>query len=607
MKKELIGLLICILLILTTILPASGNKSIAKAETDKQEVALVKSNGVDWWPMYHHDLQLTGYSTSMAPNTNKVLWTAGTFDYSWYSPQRSSPTIVNDTIYLGVIDPSFPLDNNLISEKIFDEYNLPIRSFFNFTSISIGASFQDRWNEAYLICMNASTGMEKWITRLDDEFYIQGSPAVAEGKVYITTTDFFGSPIGQLFCLNAINGSILWSFPLNETWDVSPVVYDERVYVSGWILDENSYKICKLFCLNASSGVEIFNTSLGFGEPIEAAAIYNNSVYVTVWDEYACITYLNCVNALNGNLKWNINTFGNYVGSSPVVYNDKIYVTSGYYDGYETICSYFLCLDTETGNVLWNHYIENGINAWSTPAIAYDRVFFTVSNEFIDTGWLYCLNTSTGNILWSKFLSDKGVFYSSPVIADGKIYLNSLSYVDFHGDLYCLNVINGENIWDYWLIYGMYSSPTIANDRLYLAIAGQFFTFDDNAPTNELPIVNISGPKYGNPGKIYDYTIYVNDPEDSNLLVTFRESQEFPDMTSWEMSSGETEIVSLFFQEEGDYWAQVRVQDEQYAWSEWERINIKIQKNKSRPDLFLLKFLERYPLLQTLLMRLGLQ
>ena len=43
----------------------------------------------------------------------------------------------------------------------------------------------ERWNEAYLICMNATTGIEKWKTRLENEFFITGSPALDSGRVYI--------------------------------------------------------------------------------------------------------------------------------------------------------------------------------------------------------------------------------------------------------------------------------------------------------------------------------------------------------------------------------------------------------------------------------------
>jgi len=206
----------------------------------KEIASLTNGDDVDWWPQYHHDLQLTGYTTSTAPNTNKVLWTADSFDMDWYDPQRSSPAVVDDTIYIGVIDPSYPKNIQSNFEIGSQDYNLPLRNPLTYDSKPIGPIFQGRWNEAYLISMNATTGTENWKTRLPDEFYIMGSAAVADGKVYITATKHIASPIGHLYCLDASNGNILWSFPLNEYYFVSPVVNNGRVYASGWIFGENN-------------------------------------------------------------------------------------------------------------------------------------------------------------------------------------------------------------------------------------------------------------------------------------------------------------------------------------------------------------------------------
>lgn len=576
MKKKVIGVLICTLLI-TLVLPVTGTVDIGQ-KNSVVKISTTSMNDIDWWPMYHHDLQLTGYTTSIAPNTNKVLWTAGTFDYFWYNPQRSSPAIVDDTIYLGVVNPSYTLLIQSNSEKRSENYDRLIRNILTNGSEAIEASSQKRWYEAYLFSMNATTGVENWKTRLPDEFYVMGSAAVAEEKVYITATEDISSPFGHLYCLDASNGAILWSFPLNEYWFVSPVVNNGKVYASGWILGENYTRMCRLYCLNAETGVEIFNSSLGFGEPIDAAAIYNNLVYVFVWDEDAGETYLYCIDALNGTYYWSKNLLGNYLGSSPVIYNDKVYVTSNFYDGNKTLACYIWCLNALTGSVIWDQYIEGGTNTWSVPAVAYDRLFITISNELDDTGWLYCLDASTSDIFWSKFISSEGVLYSSPAVADGKIYISSLSYFTFRGNLYCLDAMSGDSIWQYWLIYGTYSSPAIADGRLYIAIGGQFFAFDDTAPANDPPTVTISGPKWGLPGNEYNFTIVAEDPEGPDLFVVFQWSLEYPSIQAGVMPSGLPYVIGIPFDDEGEYWIRVRAQDEEHAWSDWEQIIIKIGK-----------------------------
>ena len=101
------GLIIGIigLLILTTILPATGtliNKNIKLEEqntSDKQDNPInSNSDSIDWWPMYQHDPQNTGYSTSKAPNTNNVLWT---YNAKKCRGLLSCPVVVDGRVYIG--------------------------------------------------------------------------------------------------------------------------------------------------------------------------------------------------------------------------------------------------------------------------------------------------------------------------------------------------------------------------------------------------------------------------------------------------------------------------------------------------------------------------
>ena len=54
----------------------------------------------DWWPMYRHDLNRSGYSTSSAPNTNEILWnfTTGADVYG------TSPAVADGKVYIGSND-----------------------------------------------------------------------------------------------------------------------------------------------------------------------------------------------------------------------------------------------------------------------------------------------------------------------------------------------------------------------------------------------------------------------------------------------------------------------------------------------------------------------
>lgn len=49
------------------------------------------------WPMFRHDLNHSGYSTSTAPTTNNVLWS-----YPTEGAVFSSPAVVSDRVYVGL-------------------------------------------------------------------------------------------------------------------------------------------------------------------------------------------------------------------------------------------------------------------------------------------------------------------------------------------------------------------------------------------------------------------------------------------------------------------------------------------------------------------------
>jgi len=388
-----------------------------------------------------------------------------------------------------------------------------------------------------------------------------------------------------LYCLDASTGSIIWNFTLNGEQAFSPAVENGKVYASGWILGENSSKICKLFCLDEETGSEVFNTTLGIGEPVDAASIYNNRIYISVWDDIAYETVLYCINILNGTIYWNKTLPGNFLLSAPVIYNGKIFVISNTFDFQENLSCYIECFDAITGAPQWNKYIEGFANVYSTPAVAYDKIYFSLSNEFYEIGWLYCLDITNGNIIWNKLLTQEAILYSSPAIADGRIYINSMGVWNIHGYLYCLDAMTGDSIWQYWLLSPIYSSPAIASGRLHLATWDYFYTFDDSAPYDNPPIVTITGPKYGIPGVEYNYTIFVEDPEGHDLLVIFEWSREWPGgYYSWESASGEPEVMTLPFEEDGEYWLRVRAQDTiNYTWSNWTVFTINISEN-NRPS-----------------------
>jgi outer membrane protein assembly factor BamB len=168
---------------------------------------------------------------------------------------------------------------------------------------------QSNGNDNWLfVALNASTGTEIWTA---PGLYLRYPPAVEGGYFY------FGTGTG-VSALNAYTGSKLWDCGINNHGvEVSPAVAEGRVYVSA--VDGNVY------CIDALTGEKIWNYTVGPGSYSSPASAYGD-VYIGSHDGkvYA-------FNASTGEKIW-VFTNHNYnysIESSPAVANGAVYVVAG--------------------------------------------------------------------------------------------------------------------------------------------------------------------------------------------------------------------------------------------------------------------------------------
>jgi outer membrane protein assembly factor BamB len=295
---------------------------------------------VDWWPMFHHDLSHSGYSTSTGPTTNNTIWND---TIGW--GVGSSPAVADGKVYVG----------------------------------------SDHGN---VYCLDALTGAQIW-NFTTKGWYVDSSPAVADGKVYI------GSDDGNIYCLDALTGAYIWSYATGSYVFSSPAVADDRVYVGSW-LD------WKVYCLDALTGAQIWNFTTGnwtYSSPAVAdgkvyigsldkkvycldaftgASIWNYTTGDEVWSSPAVAdgkVYIGsfdgkvyCLDALTGASIWNYTT-DHWVYSSPAVADGKVYAAS----------DRVYCLDALTGAHIWSYTIVGGVG--SSPAVADGKVYIGSPND----------------------------------------------------------------------------------------------------------------------------------------------------------------------------------------------------------------------------------
>src|SRR5579863_1313337 len=224
-----------------------------------------------------------------------------------------------------------------------------------------------------------------WSFTTGGEIYLS-SPAVANGVVYVGSTDF------NLYALNSSTGALLWKYATANGVYSSPAVANGVVYFGSQ--DSNFY------ALNATTGALLWKYTTG-SAVLCSPTVANGVVYVGSYDNS-----LYALNASTGVLLWKYTT-GLYIdASSPAVANGVVYV--GSVDGS------LYALNTSTGALLWKYATASGVE--SSPTVA-NGVVYVGS----DDGNVYALNAHTGALLW-KYTTGSAV-YSSPAWANGVVYV----------------------------------------------------------------------------------------------------------------------------------------------------------------------------------------
>jgi eukaryotic-like serine/threonine-protein kinase len=281
-----------------------------------------------------------------------------------------------------------------------------------------------------LYALDIATGTQKWAFKTASS--VASSPAVTNGTVYFLSYD------GNFYAVDAADGKLRWKFqtggerrfaakhlhgsqPTAETmpdpFDVylsSPVVWQGAVYFGCG--DGNVYS------LDATQGT--LNWKFKTGDVVHASPVISAGVlYIGSWD-----SYFYAIDAATGKEKWRFKT-----GEDPDVHNQVgIQSSAVVADG----MVYFGCrdsnlyaLDAATGQKRWAY---NNKGSWviASPLVQKDKIYFATS----DSGMFRALDAKTGAELFSLKFSGWPTF-ASPIIAGEMLYSGSHSGTLFAIDL----------------------------------------------------------------------------------------------------------------------------------------------------------------------------
>jgi len=176
------------------------------------------------------------------------------------------------------------------------------------------------------------------------------------------------------------------------------------------------------------------------------------------WEQYGHDVTRTGYAIINGPVSNNLLYYEEFSGpivSSAAVVDGMVFVTthSGATDA-------IYALDIKNGVIVWKYpqigYLPAPVS--SSPSVVNGVVFF--GTEAPDSR-IYAIDAYTGIARWVSNLT--GGIFSSPAVADNRVFIGTLD-----GFFYCLNMTNGEILWEY--AFGgapILSSPAVAYGKVF--------------------------------------------------------------------------------------------------------------------------------------------
>ncbi len=308
-------------------------------------------------------------------------------------------------------------------------------------------------NDDFIFCLDAKSGKEKWQYK-----YASKNSSGYEGPrcapALDGTTLYTFSRNGLLICLNGKTGEVIWQKDtmkelgaghLRWAMSSSPIIHKNIVIV-------NAGKHGMAF--DKESGKSVWSNKGGIGGYASPVPFeLNGKEYVAIFGEVDLFVVSASDGTLVASYKWKTKYKIN--AADPVIFGDKIFISSGYGKG----CA----LLKFTGNKLSKLWQNSSMGShFSSPILIKNTLYGIHGNIF--KGNFVAVDVETGNVKWSQktgfgsfiyadgkfiFLSVKGnlvTILESPVtfkeVANGKTSLGKTCWtmpVLANGKLYCRN------------------------------------------------------------------------------------------------------------------------------------------------------------------------
>lgn len=313
--------------------------------------------------------------------------------------------------------------------------------------------------------VDAVTGIEKWQASIGNKTIADGSPCVADGKVFITTK----YPDAYAYAFDLTSGQQLWSKKLRSsivgfyTDYGSPFVKDSFVYIPSKIA---------LYKLNVNTGRqswELVDSSGYSSEMFSSPVIINETVYCTRGAK------MYALDSKSGKVKWIDSSLYNFSKSSPCVIDNKLYLAP-YNPGLKAI-------DT-LNNPLWQYpYADNGgnISPTSRNGLVYTSAYFGGPSNLAYQKTVYALNALNGKLRWTQFFEGRAENTYEIDINRNDFVTDKFYFVKMNDSLIALSAKNGLRVWGIKSVDINFStSPVSYGNTVFIGSVTSMIAYDVN-------------------------------------------------------------------------------------------------------------------------------
>ncbi len=203
----------------------------------------------------------------------------------------------------------------------------------------------------------------------------------------------------NLYCLDEINGNILWKRTLDSAVIKSSVTYKNYVAITAGDF---------IYVLNLTNGNIIWSRKEGISIQLSTPIILDDIIY------YGSRKFFYARYLRNGHLIWENRNVKIY-GGSPIFWNNRIFFLSKNFNLRRSVLQ---SLDAKTGKLLWKVNIPSYANIY-TPMVFNNKVYIGVFNI------LYAFDAYNGELVWRRKFSS--YIASNSVINNNSIYLSLMN------------------------------------------------------------------------------------------------------------------------------------------------------------------------------------